>query len=182
MQLPFTPDQFFSVLAEYNQSFWVVVIVMWFATLAVLLLAWRDPGRWTAMLSFFLGTLWLWNAVAYHAFLFTRINPAAWLFSAMFAVQALLFLHAGLQGNPHYLSGNGASRSLGLALAAYSLLYPFLTMAFGHDYPATPTFGLPCPTVILTIGLLLTTGEPIRSRLTAIPILWGFIGGSAATL
>jgi hypothetical protein len=31
------------------------------------------------MLSLFLGGLWLWNAVAYHAWLLTHINPAAWL-------------------------------------------------------------------------------------------------------
>jgi hypothetical protein len=29
--------------------------------------------------------------VAYHAFLFTRINAAGWLFALMFAVQAALF-------------------------------------------------------------------------------------------
>lgn len=182
MQLPFTPNQFFSIFAAYNHAFWIVVIVMWFATLAILVVVWRDPARWTRLLSFLLGTLWLWNAVAYHAFLFTRINPAAWVFAAMFAVQALLLLHAGLQGSPHYLSATGARQALGLALATYSLAYPFLTMAVGHDYPYTPTFGLPCPTVILTIGLLFTTREPICLRLAVIPILWAFIGGSAATL
>src|SRR5688500_11709777 len=81
MQLPFTPNQFFSIFAAYNHAFWIVVIVMWFATLAILVVVWREPARWTRLLSFLLGTLWLWNAVAYHAFLFTRINPAAWVFA-----------------------------------------------------------------------------------------------------
>lgn len=182
MQLPFTADQFFRIFAEYNHAFWIVVVAMWFATIAILVLAWRDPERWSRLVSFFLGALWLWNALAYHAFLFTRINPTAWVFSAMFAVQALLFLQASLRRRPLYLSSRGASQSLGLALATYSLGYPFLTMAVGHDYPYTPTFALPCPTVILTIGLLFTTREPVCLRLAAIPILWAFIGGSAATL
>ena len=180
--MPFTPDQFFSIFAEYNRAFWTVVVVLWFATVGALVLVWREPERWSPMLSLFLGGLWLWNAAAYHAYLFTRINPAAWIFSALFALQAALFLRAGLQRRPAYLSSRGGRQGVGLALTAYSLAYPFLTMALGHDYPATPTFGLPCPTVILTIGLLLTVRGGAPLSLTPIPILWGFIGGSAAAL
>lgn len=182
MELPFTPDQFFSVFAEYNEAFWLVVVALWFATIGALVLVWRHPERWSAMLSWFLGALWLWNATAYHALLFTRINPAAWIFSALFAVQAALFFRAGQQRRPVYLSSTGARQGVGLALAAYSLAYPFLTMALGHDYPATPTFGLPCPTTILTIGVLLTVRERVPLSLSVVPILWGFIGGSAAAL
>ena len=182
MALPFTPDQFFGVFAEYNEAFWLVVVALWFATIAALVLVWRYPERWSPMLSLFLGALWLWNAAAYHAFLFTRINPAAWIFSALFAVQAALFLRSGGQGRPVYLSSTGARQGVGLALGAYAVAYPFLTMALGHDYPATPTFGLPCPTTILTIGLLLTVRERVPLSLSVIPILWGFIGGSAAAL
>jgi hypothetical protein len=181
MELPFTPDQFFSVFAEYNEAFWLVVVALWIATIPALLLVWRKPARWSPILSVFLGALWLWNAAAYHAFLFTRINPAAWIFSALFAVQAVLLLRAGLQ-KQRYLSASGARHALGLALAAYSLAYPFLSMALGHDYPATPTFGLPCPTTILTIGVLLTVQGCVPVGLSVVPILWAFIGGSAALL
>jgi hypothetical protein len=55
-------------------------------------------------------------------------------------------------------------------------------MAFGHRYPAAPTFGVPCPTVILTIGLFLTARGKIPTLLAIVPVLWGFIGGSAAVL
>lgn len=157
-------------------------VALWCATVAALVLVWRAPERWSPMLSLLLGSLWLWNAVAYHALLFARINPAAWVFSALFAVQAALFLRSSRQRRPIYLSSSGARQGLGLALAAYSLMYPFLTMALGHDYPATPTFGLPCPTTILTVGVLLTVRDRIPSSLSAVPILWGFIGGSAAAL
>jgi hypothetical protein len=80
------------------------------------------------------------------------------------------------------VSSSGARKGVGVLLAAYSLAYPFLTMAMGHAYPASPTFGLPCPTVILTIGLLLSARGRLPWSLTTIPILWGFIGGSAAAL
>lgn len=182
MELPFTSDQFFSVFAQYNETFWLVVVALWFATIAALILVWRAPERWSPMLSLFLGGLWLWNSAAYHALLFTRINPAAWIFSAMFAIQAALFLRSSQQRRPVYFSSSGARHGIGWALAAYSLVYPFLTMALGHDYPATPTFGVPCPTTILTVGVLLTARDGVPLRLSLVPILWGFIGGSAAVL
>jgi len=71
---------------------------------------------------------------------------------------------------------------VGASLVIYALAYPFLTMALGHRYPAAPTFGVPCPTVILTIGGLLTVRAGIPPLLTIVPVLWGFIGGSAALL
>ena len=182
MDLPFTPDQFFGVFAEYNEAFWPVVVALWVATIAALMLVWRRPERWSRMLSVFLGALWLWNAAAYHAFLFTRINPGAWIFSALFAGQAVLFLRSAHQRRPLYLSSAGPLHAIGVSLAAYSLGYPFLTMAMGHDYPATPTFGLPCPTTILTVGVLMTVPGGVPWTLSVVPILWGFIGGSAALL
>jgi hypothetical protein len=181
MELPFTPDQFFGVFAEYNDTFWPVVVAWWLATIAALRAAWRRPGRWSPMVSVFLGVLWLWNAVAYHAFLFTRINPAAWLFSGLFAVQGVMFFWASRRRPVEYFSSAATSRTIGLVLVGYSLVYPFLTIALGHRYPATPTFGLPCPTVILTSGLLLTVrGVPLS--LVPIPVVWAFVGGSAAVL
>ena len=48
-------------------------------------------------------------------------------------MQAALFLRAGQQRRPVHLSSTGARQGVGLALAAYSLAYLFLTMALGHD-------------------------------------------------
>jgi hypothetical protein len=71
---------------------------------------------------------------------------------------------------------------VGAGLALYALAYPFLTMALGHRYPAAPTFGVPCPTVILTVGLFLSVRGGVPPILTMVPVLWGFIGGAAAVL
>jgi Family of unknown function (DUF6064) len=43
---------------------------------------------------YLLATLWIWNAVAYHALLFTSINPAAWLFAGLFTVEGVLLFWA----------------------------------------------------------------------------------------
>jgi hypothetical protein len=182
VDLPFTIDQLLGIFASYNRAFIVVVVGLWLASVGTLAFVSRDPARRSRTLSLFLGVLWLWNAGAYHALFFTRINPAAWLFAALFVVQAALFCWAASSGRIEYFSSPGWRRGIGLALVAYALAYPFLTIAWGHSYPDTPTFGVPCPTAILTIGVLITArGHPLLT-LTIVPIVWGFIGGSAAVL
>jgi len=180
--LPFTSDQFFDVFALYNRTFVVVVVGLWIGSIVLLAFVSREPLRRGRTLSRCLGVLWLWNAVAYHALFFTRINPAAWLFAAVFAVQALLFFRDATRRRIEYLSTTGWRRGVGLGLVAYALAYPFLTIALGHRYPETPTFGVPCPTAILTIGVLITARGRLPLTLTIIPIVWSLIGGSAAAL
>jgi hypothetical protein len=71
---------------------------------------------------------------------------------------------------------------LGVALACYALAYPLLSFGIGLGYPEIPTFGVPCPTAILTIGVLLgVRGGPPLS-IAVIPAAWAFIGGSATLL
>lgn len=110
------------------------------------------------------------------------INSAAWLFAGLFLVQGVLFLRTAAQRRIEYFSSTGWTRIGGLGLIGYALLYPFLTIAFGHQYPAAPTFGVPCPTDILTIGALLTSRGRVPAALGVIPIVWGIVGGSAAVL
>jgi hypothetical protein len=178
--LPFTVEQFLQVFARYNETLWPAVVLWWLATLTVVLVAWRIPDgrRWVTWL---LAALWAWNGLAYHAWLFTIINPAAWVFAGLFLVEAALLASAGRRSAPLLFCAIGWRRSLGVALTAYAFVYPFLTIATGHRWPAAPTFGVPCPTAILTIGLLLTI-PLVPIPLTVIPVLWAFVGGSAAYL
>ena len=182
MGLPFTAEQFFGVFADYNRAFIAAAVALWVASVAILAHVSRDPSRRSPRLSLFLGALWLWNALVYHALLFTRINPAAWLFAGLFLVQAVLFVWTATQRRIEYFTSTGWTRIIGRGLIGYALLYPFLTIAFGHKYPAAPTFGVPCPTDILTIGALLTSRRRVPAALAVIPIVWGIIGGSAAVL
>lgn len=58
--------------------------------------------------------------------------------------------------------------------------YPIVGFLVGHRYPAAPTFGVPCPTTIFTLGLLLWSTGPLARRLTVVPVLWAIVGTSAA--
>ena len=72
---------------------------------------------------------------------------------------------------------------IGIALLAFALLaYPIWATLAGHGYPELPTFGLPCPTTIFTIGVLaLASGTSLRAVFT-VPILWSLVGSQAAFL
>src|SRR5688572_8579022 len=122
---------------------------------------------------------WLWAGLVYHAWFFTAINPAAWLFAALFVAQGVLFIVFRL---PDRQAAEGATRRVvSSLLIIYSLIYPVVVWADGFAYPRMPTFGVPCPTVILTIGVLLATSTP-SVLLSVIPIGWSLIAGTAAWL
>jgi hypothetical protein len=182
VKLPFTPEQFFGVFADYNRASIAAAAALWLGSIVALAQVAGDPSRRSPRLSLFLGALWFWNGAVYHAVYFTRINPAAWLFAVLFLLQAGLFFWTATRRRIEYFASVGWRRAIGLGLIGYALLYPFLTMALGHRYPATPTFGVPCPTDILTIGVLLTSQGRVPIVLAIVPVVWGFVGGSAAIL
>jgi len=63
----------------------------------------------------------------------------------------------------------------------YGLMYPAIALLGELSYPRVPTFGVPCPIVMLTVGFLMLT-RPLPVALVIVPILWTAIGGSAAFL
>lgn len=56
---------------------------------------------------------------------------------------------------------------------------PFTVEQF---YPEMPTFGLPCPTTIFTIGLLCFAVWPLPRSPLIVPLLWCLVGAQAAFL
>ena len=183
MDLPFTSDQFFDVLGNYNRSLWPVAIALWiYAVSAVGLLAARSDRR-NRFLVAMLAVQWAWAGVAYHAWFFTAINPAAWLFAALFIVEGGLLVWFGVVHDRLRFSPTGSVRhAVAWTLIVYALVYPVLAQAEGHAFPRVPTFGVPCPTTILTVGLFLAADAPVPTAVALIPVGWALVGGSAAVL
>jgi hypothetical protein len=72
--------------------------------------------------------------------------------------------------------------ALGGLFVVYALVvYPLLGAALGHRFPAAPTFGLPCPTTLFTVGLLAFLRRPFPASVLVIPALWTVVGTSAAS-
>ena len=180
MTLPFTAAQFFDVFAEYNRAVWPMQVVLLLLAVAALVTALRPDQRSGRVGAGILSILWLWMAIAYHLAFFARINPVAVLFAALFAIQAALLARAALTGKLSFRLTRDRRSLLAGSLVAYALVaYPALNLLVGHRYPATPTFGLPCPTTIFTLGLLLTA-RPCPLGLLLIPAAWSLLGFSAA--
>ena len=77
----------------------------------------------------------------------------------------------------------GARAAVGVALIVFALIaYPAWSYMAGHRYPAMPTFGLPCPTTIFTIGVLAFLVKPYPRSALVVPVLWCLVGVQAAFL
>jgi len=60
-------------------------------------------------------------------------------------------------------------------------LYPGAGYLAGHFYPASPTFGAPCPLSIFTIGVFLIGARPLPMHAAFVPVLWSLIALPAIT-
>jgi len=181
MSLPFTPEAFFQLFADYNATWWPVALALWLVTAWASLRLFQGHPTSGRMMLAVLAIQWAWVAIVYHALLFTRINPAAWIFSAMFLLESGLLARRALTDHSRLSFSSSPLGVLAAGFVVYSLAYPAIVLAEGHAFPRMPTFGVPCPTTILTIGVLLAA-EPLPAAIAVVPLAWGFIGGSAAFL
>jgi hypothetical protein len=179
MSLPFTEAQFLDTFAGFNAAVWPVLGLLWLASLvlAIRLFAGRPQARALGVL---LALQWM-SGVVYLSVFLAPINPAAGLFAALFAVQALALVWYGLSGGGLRVSRRWSIRQVGAILFILSaLVYPGLALLAGLEASRAPLFGVPCPTVLFTTGVLLAAAPPAPRWLLAIPVLWAGIGGSAA--
>jgi hypothetical protein len=122
---------------------------------------------------------WGWSGIAYHWLYFRRINPAATLFGFLFVLEAALFAWLAIAPRARFTFTWSVRGALATMLAAYALIYPALGLLSGFRYPRLPLFAVPCPTTLLTAGLLLaSSGVPRIVKI--VPVIWAAIAGSAA--
>jgi hypothetical protein len=183
MHLPFTTQQFLEVFRKYNEAVWPVQVIFYILAVFVVLSASKRNNERGKFISAVLGILWIWMGVIYHLVFFTTINKAAWLFGTAFILQGILFFYDGVlkQGLKFQIEKNVYGITGAVMVIFALIIYPVLGFIQGHIYPYSPTFGLPCPTTIFTFGVLLWTAKKIPLRTWLIPLVWSFIGFSAAT-
>lgn len=184
MQLPFSIDQFYGVFRAYNTALWPAQVLLVVLALAAIVLV-AAPRRWSgAGVSAILAVLWAWPGLAYHLAFFTVINPLAYGFAGISLAGSLIFLWQGVRHRRlEFRLRFNARTAVGVVLVLFALvIYPAWSVFAGHPYPSLPTFGLPCPTTIFTIGLLAFTVAPCPRSPFAVPVLWSMIGGQAAFL
>ena len=185
MNLPFTEEQFFDVFGRYNEAVWPAQIALIALGLFVAFAAYRANVRqswwWARVAMFLLAVLWLWSGIVYHKLFFASITPAGRVFGSFFIAQAGLLLLSLLQNGSTIQRTSRPIVLVSAAIFSYALLlYPMLGLAFGHRYPAMPTFGAPCPTTIFTFGVFCLLPGIIPRSAIAVPVLWTLIASYAA--
>ncbi|MCZ7358002.1 MAG: DUF6064 family protein [Candidatus Methanoperedens sp.] len=181
MGVPFTADQFLGVFEQYNLAVWPMQIFLYLiALIALILILWKAKNS-DKIISGILAFFWLWMGIVYHLIYFTSINNAAYIFGALFIVQSILFFISGfIKSDLSFKFNFNAYTIAGAIFILYGLIiYPILGYSFGHVYPRAPTFGVPCPTIIFTFGVLLWTNKKFPKYLLIIPLIWSFLGFSA---
>ena len=182
MEMPFTTDDFLGVFELYNVSVWPSQLILYALAVIALVALHRNDKRGRQVLFAVLSLLWAWMGVVYHINYFSAINKAAYGFGLLFLIQSFVFVYAGIiRDKVSFDIRFDAYTIIGMTFVAYALVgYPLLCILFGHTYPKSPTFGVPCPTTIFTFGVLLFSSHRISLFVLLIPFLWSIVGFSAA--
>lgn len=135
MDIPFTLEQFYAVFRDYNEAVWPAQLLLVFIALASITLA-LQRRRWSGVsVSVILGFLWAWIAVTYHLSFFTRISPAAYVFSAISMAGAVVFIWRGvIRRRLQFKWMPGMRAYAGVALMIFALLaYPIWSACTAHQ-------------------------------------------------
>lgn len=178
--IPWSRESFLEVFRSYNEAVWPAEIVLVALAVGAVSGALRGTRRSSALAGLVLTVLWLWMAIAYHWIHFARVTSVALLFGLAFVAQGVLLGRALLRGRLRFGPPRGPAKVLGLATIAYAMIvYPLLGSLSDHAYPLSPSFGLPCPTTIFTLGMLLLTSQPMPKSLLVIPVGWAAVATAA---
>jgi hypothetical protein len=182
MKTPFTVEQFLEVFRNYNTTVWPMQVLFYLLGCTAILLIFVRVKNSDKGISLVLSLFWIWIGVVYQLLFFAAINKAAYAFGVLFILQGILFLLFGIiKPGLTYRPGIDFYRFTGALFLFYALLaYPVLGYFSGHPYPYSPTFGLPCPTVIFTFGMLMFTDKKVPAGLLVIPFIGSIIGFSAS--
>lgn len=182
MKTPFTTEQFLSVFERYNASVFpiqILFLILGVLALYLVLTPGRNGERFTSGL---LGFLWLWMGGIYHMVFFTTINPAAFVFGSFFLLQGFLFLMISIKRDkyPFEYSG-GFWHNVAVIVILFGLfIYPAISFLYHNSLLHIISFGLPCPTTIVTFGFLILGARRLPRYMLVIPVIWAVIGTGAA--
>jgi hypothetical protein len=185
MDLPFTRAEFLEVFVRYNAEIWPLQVL----TIAVagfvvgLALTRRATTLGDRAIALALAFFWGVSGLGFHLRHFTAVTPAAHIFGWASVAGAAALLWAAFARTPlAFRPPRGWRGALGVALIVYAIVvYPLLGAAAGHVYPAAPVLGVaPCPTTLLTVGLLLWASPPAPRLVLAVPFAWSIVALGAA--
>lgn len=179
--LLFSARTYYRLFELYNRAIWPGQILALMVGLALLWLLHRGSARQGSIVTAILSAGWLWIAWAYLLERYNTINWAARYFAIGFAIEALLLIwtgsiRSGISFQPYR---DWISRA-GLMLFLFALLMqPLVGPLVGRDWRQAEIFGIaPDPTVLATLGILLTMDKRLPWVLMTIPLIWCALSGA----
>jgi hypothetical protein len=182
MNVPFTTEQFFNVIKDYNVAIYPIQLILIVAGIFTIILIHSKLSFKNELTGGFLGILWIWTGIVYHLVFFTAINKAAYIFGGLFILQGILFLSdTFLRKNLEFEFKTQSKDYIAYFFIVFGLIiYPVLIYFLENSLQTTITLGLPCPSTIFTFGFLILTNIKFSKYLLIIPSIWAVIGTSAA--
>jgi len=175
-------NEFLAMFARGNAAIWPMQLVWYVSALAMMGLALWPTRRSTQLICLLAAAYLVWEGIAYFGVADSGIS-LNWLWAAVFVLEAVLLLFAGLVRRDLVIAPRWDLASiLGGAFIAYSLIaYPIIGMLGGHPLSTLPLFGLsPCATVIFFFGLLLWARPPAPTYLLPLLLAWGLQAAPSA--
>ena len=170
-----------TVFGRGNAAIWPMQLV-WYASAAAMIGLALWPRRLSSQLICLLAaTYFAWVGIAYFGVLDSSMGVLdgvinlAWLWAAIFILEAILFLVAGIVRRDLVFAPRwNLSSVLGALFMFYALVaYPIIEMLGGQPLRESPLFGLaPCVTVFFAFGLLLWARPPAPKYLLLLPLAW----------
>jgi len=178
-------NELLELFTRYNEDLWPLHLVGYaVGVAAVALLFARRRDRADRLIAGLLAALWLWQGVVFQGLYATDVDVVlGTAYAMMFVLEAyLLFRHGVLRGELAFRSRAGLTGAVGWAALGYAvIIYPVIGAVLGHGWPESPLLGMaPCPTTILTFGLLLLAAPPLPRRLLIVPFAWAVLAPPAA--
>ena len=179
--LLFSARTYYRLFELYNRAIWPAQILALLLGLIILWRLHRASLRQGLVVTGILAVGWLWTAWAYLVEHYDTINWAARYFAIGFAIEALLLIWTGVVRDRLLFQPykDWTSRT-GMGLILFTLVVqPFIGPLVGRDWRQAEIFGVaPDPTVLATLGVLLTAHTRPPWGLMIIPLIWCALSGA----
>ena len=179
--LLFSARTYYRLFELYNRAIWPAQLLALLLGLAIVWQLHRAGARQGVIVAAILSAGWLWTAWGYFLEQYDTINWAARYFAIGFAIEALLLVWLGtMRGRLLFQPYRDWISRAGLMLFLFALVVqPFIGPLVGRSWKQAEIFGVtPDPTVLATLGILLTVDKRLPWGLLIIPLIWCALSGA----
>jgi Family of unknown function (DUF6064) len=169
-----TPRNLFLIFEHGNTAIWPMQLVWYAGALAMVGLALGQGHRASHLICLLAAAVFAWVGIVYFGLVDTGMH-LAWVWVAVFILEAILFLVAGIMRRDLVFAPRwDLSGLLGAVVMCIGLVgFPLVEVLSGYLLHSLTLFGLsPCVTVIFFFGLLLWARPPAPRYLLLLPLAW----------